>query len=111
MLTDRQILVHCISKAVSDTDLLQDIVEACEFNGISAAFLASGNHTSVEIAERLFLTEDEAATLLAASKNIMSLGGKFCDAVAQFRWVAGGSSACCSSQNRICICSQNEYFC
>jgi len=65
------LLAACLSKAVSEPELVTDITEACELSGITVQALASGEIDAPTVAERLFLTEDEAARLLYECKKAL----------------------------------------
>mmetsp|Transcript_20665 Transcript_20665/g.45220 ORF Transcript_20665/g.45220 Transcript_20665/m.45220 type:complete len:672 (-) Transcript_20665:637-2652(-) len=62
-------LVKCIKRAKLDDDLLQDIADACELNELNAFTLGCGALSPEDAADKLFLMQDEAKTLLSICKR------------------------------------------
>lgn len=67
--TSNQFLIACLRKARLDAELHDDIAEACEMNDFTALSLGSGELSVKSTADKLFLMEDEAATLLSTCRN------------------------------------------
>ncbi|KAF5831551.1 hypothetical protein DUNSADRAFT_12964 [Dunaliella salina] len=61
-------LVECLEAAISEPDLVADIIEACRLSNTSAADLAGWSLE--DIASKLFLTEAEAAKLSDVCKKV-----------------------------------------
>ena len=57
-------LVACLSRALTEEQLVSDIAGTCALSGITMKGLASGQHTVSEISSKLFLTEQESVRLL-----------------------------------------------
>jgi hypothetical protein len=68
-LVTREFLVTCLQKANLDAELLGDVADACDVNEYTALLLAAGDLTIDHIASKLYLTEDEARTVLAVCRT------------------------------------------
>eukprot|EP00798_Chlamydomonas_sp_ICE-L_P030421 gene30421-35426_t len=75
-----EFLHSCLRKAKLDPDLVQDVVDACDMNELTAIYLGSGELADGEAEEKLFLMEDEARSILAICKRqCLKAGVKFGD--------------------------------
>ncbi len=62
-------LRKCLRNARLDEDLIADVADACELGELTALDLGSGQLTSAEAADRLFLTQDEAKLVLSVCRR------------------------------------------
>jgi hypothetical protein len=71
-----EFLKRCLRKAQLEPDLIQDVADACELNELDAVALAK--MPADEIANKLFLMQDEARLLLkACRRQCQKLGMSF----------------------------------
>jgi hypothetical protein len=71
-----EFLKRCLRKARLEPDLIQDVADACELNELDAVALAK--MPADEIANKLFLMQDEARLLLkACRRQCQKLGMSF----------------------------------
>lgn len=76
----RSTLVHALRAAKVDGDILADVADACEIKEWTVLHLAGGELTAEEVAQELYLTEDEAAELKVACRSELSrLGVELAD--------------------------------
>lgn len=85
-LNSREFLLACLRRALGDTEVLSDICEVCEGAHITALTLASGEISVLEAAERLFLTESEATTVLTVCQEAVMMIQEPTHAGKQFGW-------------------------
>jgi len=57
---DGLFLAQCLAKAGFDNELCSDVTDACEVAELTALDLASGDISTEDAAQRLFLVKDEA---------------------------------------------------
>ena len=75
-------LRKCLRKAKFEADLLQDTIDACEINDLTALILGSGALTAAEASEKLFLMQDEASSVVAVCrKECLRAGVSYGDGV------------------------------
>lgn len=70
-----QFLVSCLLKALGDDSLVEDIVEASRLCGMSAVSLGSGSLDVVDVAKKLYLTEEEARAVVEVCRSECVLSG------------------------------------
>lgn len=76
----KDFLQLCLKAAKLDADLLEDIADACEINELNALILGSGELSPEQAADKLFLMQDEAKSLLDQCKRqCLKLGVDFGD--------------------------------
>ena len=75
-----EFLLQCLHCSGLDEDLVADTLDACEIAELDALKLAGGKLSQDTIAERLFLTQEEASRLMeACRKQCLALGVDFGD--------------------------------
>lgn len=62
-------LLKCLRKANLDSDLVQDVADACDLNELDALALGCGELTAEDAADKLFLMQDEARQLLGICRR------------------------------------------
>lgn len=62
-------LRKCLQKAKFGADLLQDTLDACDINDLTALLLGSGTLSVTEASEKLFLMQDEASLAVATCRR------------------------------------------
>lgn len=73
----RDFVIKCMNLAEIEADIIEDIADACEVTGYTTPALAADDVCLETVAEKLFLTEQEAATLIEVCRVEMSkLAGK-----------------------------------
>ena len=89
-----EFLRACLEAAIDERELIDDILEACALSGVHAGGLAV--LSPEEAAERLYLTEGEAAALLNVCKQAVADG------------VPPAAGRCCVgySCTRTCTCGE-----
>ncbi|CAD7694716.1 unnamed protein product [Ostreobium quekettii] len=72
----RDFLMRCLELAEIEDDIIEDIADACEVTGYCPAALAGDGVVLEAVAEKLFLTEQEAATLIEVCRaEVPKAGG------------------------------------
>ena len=63
-------LKECLQRTPGlDAELLQDVLDACEMNELTALLLGAGDLSEADAADKLFLTKDEAKSVLAICRR------------------------------------------
>lgn len=67
LVQSEEFLRTCLRKAKFEADLLQDTIDACEINDLTALIL--GTLTAADASQKLFLMQDEASTVVAVCRK------------------------------------------
>lgn len=72
-LRTREALLEILQETNIESDICEDVADACEINDLDALAIASGLLTTDEVAESCFLTKDEAEVSPFSSKAVRVL--------------------------------------
>ena len=71
----RELVISCLRLAEIEADIIEDIADACEVTGDSTAVLAGDDICVESVAQKLFLTEQEATTLIQVCRTELFKAG------------------------------------
>lgn len=71
----RGFLLRCLSRAGVELDIVEDIADAVESEGLSAVSLAAGTMAVEEASKRLFLTGDEVVSVYRVCRELCAKEG------------------------------------
>eukprot|EP00798_Chlamydomonas_sp_ICE-L_P014268 gene14268-20242_t len=78
--TSSEFLQACLRRAKLDDDLVADTCDACEMNELDALELGGGDLSDADAADKLFLMQDEAVSILAiCRRECLRIGVNFGD--------------------------------
>lgn len=65
----REFLLKCLRQAGIDVEIIEDIADACEVTQLTTVVLAGEEIASEKVAEKLFLTDEEAVNLISVCRE------------------------------------------